>query len=189
MVINRAQASAIGGRSLPGILGPPGRRRAPLSCCVHPCHAAFTPPSCCVHPPVMLRAVAASRKRPQNSLSPEWLDSATARGMTEWKPRRHATHPMPYRIPRHSAPPTMPHPVMLRPPRHAAHSPAMLRTPPPCCALPHHAAHSPIMLRTPLSCCALPCHAARSRSIQKMAAERFKPGVAGFSRLARGMTE
>ena len=28
-------------------------------------------------PPVMLRAVAASRKRPQNRLSPGWLDSAT----------------------------------------------------------------------------------------------------------------
>ena len=33
-----------------------------------------------------------------------------------------------------------------------------------------------------------PRHAARSRSIQKITAERFKPEVAGFSRLAHGMT-
>ena len=37
----------------------------------------------------------------------------------------------------------------------------------------------PVMLRAP------PCHAARSRSIQKMAIERFNPRVAGFRDCAR----
>ena len=41
----------------------------------HPRHAAHPLP--CRAPPVMLRAVAASRKRPRNGLSPEWLDCTT----------------------------------------------------------------------------------------------------------------
>ena len=75
-----------------------------------PCDAPH--PSCCA-PPVMLREVAASRKWSQNGLSPGWLDSATARGMTKWKARRHAMCALPCH-----APPVMPHP------------------PPSCCARP-----------------------------------------------------
>ena len=72
--------------------------------------------------------------------------------MTKWKPRRHATHPLP------------------------CHRPVMLRAPQSCCAPPSHAGRPP-------------CHAARSRSIQKITAEGCNPGVAGFSRLTRGMTQ
>ena len=52
--------------------------------------------------------------------------------------------------------------------------------PPSCCAPTLSCcAHT-------LSCCAhTPCHAARSRSIQKITAEGFNPGVAGFRDCAR----
>ena len=66
-------------------------------------------------PPVMLRAVAASRKRPQNSLSPEWLDSAT-------DARNDGVEaPPPCNAPLAMPPPVMLPPVMLRAP------PVMLR--------------------------------------------------------------
>ena len=118
-----------------------------------PCHAASChaarAPVMLRPPPVMLRAVAASRKSQQNGLSPEWLDSATDARNDE------VEGPTPCNV--------RPD-VMLRAPRHAAPTPVMLRPPPLCCAHPRHAGRPPR-------------HAARSRSIQKTTAERFKPGI------------
>ena len=50
-------------------------RRIPPCRAAYPRHAVRTP--CHAAAPVMLRAVAASRKSPQNGLSPEWPDCAT----------------------------------------------------------------------------------------------------------------